>query len=605
MKAMLEWLEQRTGLRTLVRETFYTPIPGGPRWRYVWGSTVLFSLAVQFITGLFLWTSYSPSAQTAWESVHFIQHEMTGGWLLRGLHHFNAQALPLLLVLHLLQVVLDGAYRAPREVNFWCGVILLQLVIGFSITGWLLTWDQKGFWATRVATNIMGIVPVIGGDLQRILIGGGVYGHHTLTRFFALHAGVLPGTTLVVLGLRTWLFCRHGWAAGDRQARATVAYWPDQALRDVVACLAVLAAVLFVILRPGLAGGNGELGAELRAPADPSEPYSAARPEWFFLFLFQFLKYFPAGREIWGAIVIPSVIMGAVFLMPYIARSKAGQRFNVGLLCVLLLGAATLTLLAKREDSGNLHYQLAVKNADRDGARVRVLAESPTGIPEAGAVTLLRQDPYTQGPKLFAKHCATCHRFGGTDGLGGMVKEPQSAADLQGFGSPEWLAGLLNPERISTTNYFGGGKARDGKMAKFVKKDVAKYTPEQKENLKLVIAALSGEAHFKSRAAADFRNVEGLKKGADLLKNEMRCTDCHRFHNKDEDATAPDLTGYASRDCLVRLLQNPAHPDFYGEHNDRMPAFGDKGILTPAEIGLLADWLRGEWYEPSTVAKGN
>ena len=605
MNTMLDWLEQRTGLRTLVRETFYTPIPGGPRWRYVWGSTVLFSLAVQFITGLFLWTSYSPSAQTAWESVHFIQHEMTGGWLLRGLHHFNAQALPLLLVLHLLQVVLDGAYRAPREVNFWCGVILLQLVIGFSITGWLLTWDQKGFWATRVATNIMGIVPVIGGDLQRILIGGGVYGHHTLTRFFALHAGVLPGTTLVVLVLRTWLFRRHGWAAGDRQARGTIAYWPDQALRDAVACLAVLAAVLFVILRPGLAGGNGELGAELRAPADPSEPYSAARPEWFFLFLFQFLKYFPAGREIWGAIVIPSVIMGAVFLMPFIARSKAGQRFNVGLLFVLLLGAATLTFLAKREDSGNLNYQLAVKNADRDGARVRVLAESPTGIPEAGAVTLLRQDPYTQGPKLFAKHCATCHRFGGTDGLGGTVKEPQSAPDLQGFGSPEWLAGLLNPERISTTNYFGGAKARDGKMAKFVKKDVAKYTPEQKENLKLVIAALSGEAHFKSLAAADGRNVEGLKKGTDLLKNEMRCTDCHRFHSKDEDATAPDLTGYASRDWLVRLLQNPGHADFYGEHNDRMPAFGDKGILTPAEIGLLADWLRGEWYEPSTVAKGN
>ena len=104
--------------------------------------------------------AYSPSAQTAWESVYYIQYEMHGGWLLRGMHHFMAQAMVVLLALHLMQVVIDGAYRAPREVNFWLGLVLMQIVLALSLTGYLLPWDQKGYWATRVATNLLGVVPL-------------------------------------------------------------------------------------------------------------------------------------------------------------------------------------------------------------------------------------------------------------------------------------------------------------------------------------------------------------------------------------------------------------------------------------------------------------
>ena len=109
MKSILDWLDQRTGYRQLTREALYENIPGGSRWRYVWGSTLTFALAVQFITGIFLWMAYSPSSQTAWESVCYIQDEMTGGWLLRGLHHYTAQVMTVLLVLHLMQVVIDNA----------------------------------------------------------------------------------------------------------------------------------------------------------------------------------------------------------------------------------------------------------------------------------------------------------------------------------------------------------------------------------------------------------------------------------------------------------------------------------------------------------------
>src|SRR5713101_5054723 len=320
MNGLLNWLEHRTGFRKILHGALYENVPGGARWRYVWGSTLTFALAVQFITGVFLWMAYSPSSQTAWESVYYIQDIMTGGWLLRGLHHFTAHVMIVLLALHLMQVVIDGAYKAPREVNFWFGVVLLQLVLALSLTGYLLPWDQKGFWATKVATNLLAAVPAIGPGLQKIIVGGPEYGHHTLTRLFALHAGLIPGLIVALLAGHIYLFRRHGLTAKEPRRGPDAAFWPDQVLRDAVACLAVLATVLFLILRHRLFSSTGPLGAELGAPANPTEPFSAARPDWYFLFLFQFLKLFRSGTELWGAIIIPGLIMAVICLMPIIGR---------------------------------------------------------------------------------------------------------------------------------------------------------------------------------------------------------------------------------------------------------------------------------------------
>lgn len=602
MKALLDWLDHRVGWRKLTREALYENVPGGARWRYVWGSTLTFCLAVQFITGIFLWMAYSPSSQTAWESVYYIQDEMTGGWLLRGLHHYTAHAMTVLLVLHLMQVVIDGAYKAPREVNFWFGLVLLQLVLAMSLTGYLLPWDQKGYWATKVATNLTAIVPVIGPALQRIIIGGAEYGHHTLTRFFALHAGVFPATVTALVVGHVALFRRHGLTAKEPERRPDAAFWPDQVLKDAVACLAVLATVLFFILRHRLFGTNGPLGAELGAPADPSENYSAARPDWYFLFLFQFLKYFPGESEVWGAIIIPGLAFGVIALMPFIGRWRLGHRFNVGFLCCLIAGAAVLTLGAVREDRGNALYLTSVKTTERDAARVRELAKAPAGIPAEGAVTLLRHDPLTQGPKIFAAKCASCHRYDGHDGAGATPKDAQSASDLKDFASREWLAGLLDPQRFGTTNYFGATRFKTGKMAKFVQEKVAAYSPEKKAALGKVIIALSAEAQLKSQLAADQRDAAIIEEGRRLLTEELSCTDCHQFHKRDEEATGPDLTNYGSRKWLINFIANPAHVDLYGERNDRMPKFGADDILTEQQIGLVADWLRGTWYEPAAQA---
>ena len=596
MKSFLAWLDHRTGYQKFLHEALYENVPGGSRWRYVWGSTLTFTLAVQFITGIFLWMAYSPSSQTAWESVYYIQNEMAGGWLLRGIHHFTAQAMNVLLVLHLMQVIIDGAYKAPREVNYWFGFFLLLLVLALSLTGYLLPWDQKGYWATKVATNIMAITPFIGSQLQQLVIGGTDYGHHTLTRFFALHAGVLPGLIVVLLIVHIYLFRRHGLTAKEPKRGPDCAFWPDQVLKDAVACLAVMAAVLFLILKPRLFG-QGELGAELGAPADASEPYSAARPEWYFLFLFQFLKYFPGGTEIWGAIVIPTIVMGVLFFIPFLGKWKLGHRFNLGFLFAMFAGISLLTWLAIADDRRKPEYRVAVQSADRDAERIKELAKAE-GIPLSGAASLLREDAYTQGPKLFARNCATCHRFDGHDGLGKTPTNAPSASDLSGFASREWLTGLIDPAHIDTAQYFGNSKLREGKMVKFVKKDVANYSAEQKASLKKVIAALSAEAQLNSQRAADEHDAPIIAEGKTLLTSaDVRCTECHQFHKKDEDATGPDLSGYGSREWLIGFITNPAHERFYGKRNDRMPKFGEDKILDAQAIGLLADWLRGDWHE--------
>ena len=594
MKPLLDWIDSRTGYRKLTQEVLYENIPGGARWRYVWGSTLTFAFSIQVITGIFLWMAYSASAQTAWESVFYIQFEMAGGWFLRGLHHYTAQVMTILLALHLLQVLIDGAYKAPREFNFWSGLLLLQLTLALSLTGYLLPWDQKGYWATKVATNIVSIVPFIGPDLQKLVVGGPDYGHHTLTRFLALHAGVLPGLIIALIGGHIYFFRRHGLHAKQPLKKPDAKFWPDQVLADAIACLGVLFTVVVLTLITR--------GAELAAPADAASQFSAARPEWYFLFLFELLKYFPGESEIIGAIVLPGAAVGFMFLMPYLGQWKLGHRFNLAFVFGGLAGAGLLTWMAMKQDNNDPNFQRALRDSHHQAARVIELAQAPSGIPIAGAAALLREDPYIQGPKLFAKHCASCHRYGGHDGEGNPVKDPQSAADLKGFASREWLAGLLDPAKVDSLHYFGGTKFKDGKMVKWVKKNADE--PAEQEQLKKVIAALSAEAQLKSQRDADARDIAIIKQGVELARGDVACTDCHAFGKPDPDAIAPTLTGYGSRAWLVRFIGNPEHADFYGKRNDRMPLFGEKQILDAKTIGILADWLRGEWYEaPKTAGK--
>src|SRR6266446_4155236 len=199
LSKVLDWCDHRTGYRRLVSVLLIEHIPGGAKWRYVWGSCLVFVFAVQLITGVLLMTAYSPSDSTAWASVYFIQYQMDFGWLIRGLHHFGSQAMVVLLGIHMLQVVIAGAHLPPREVNWWLGLGLMGLVLALSLTGYLLPWDKKGYYDTQVAINIAGSIPGIGGCAQRTIVGGPEYGNATLSRFYALHVGIIPALIVVLL----------------------------------------------------------------------------------------------------------------------------------------------------------------------------------------------------------------------------------------------------------------------------------------------------------------------------------------------------------------------------------------------------------------------
>ncbi len=594
MRAAWAWLESRTGLVGWVRRALYDPLPGGPGWRHCWVSVLVFTFFLQVVSGFFLLTGYSASTQTAWESVFHLQFQTPGGWLLRGIHVVAAQAFVVLLAFHLVQVVIRKVYTAPRELNLLLILILLPLAIGQSVTGWLLPFDQKGYWAARVPLNILAVVPGVGPMLQQVLVGGSEVGHHTLTRFLALHATLLPALLGLLLGVLWWFYRRPVAAGSEAAPKDAVGWWPDQALRDAVACLIVLIVVMGFVLKSRLTGAD-EPFPELLAPADPTESFASARPEWFMLFLFQFLKYFRAGSELWGAVVIPTAVLLVFALMPWIARWRWGAWLNRVFVVFLGVGVIALGLIARHADRNNAGYLAAVRRAAEEGRRARELAASPLGIPEAGALAMVRNDPLLQGPRLFAAHCASCHRYDGHDGLGGQAADLASASDLKGFASRAWIAGLLNPDRIATAHYFGGTKFREGKMVKFVQKTLAGLNPEATAQLERVVAALSAEAALPAQRELEAAAEAAILEGRELIRSKtMKCVECHQFREPDEDATAPDLTGYGSKAWLVEFMANPAHPLFYGRRNDRMPAFGEDGTLSPAELGLLADWLRDD-----------
>jgi ubiquinol-cytochrome c reductase cytochrome b subunit len=297
-----------------------------------------------------------------------------------------------------------------------------------------------------------------------------------------------------------------------------------------------------------------------------------------------------------------------LFLMPLLGRWKVGHFFNVGFLLVLIFGGIVpLTYLAWRDDhlgADSAGYLAAVTDAEEAAERVRELASRPEGIPATGAITLIRNDNKTQGKKLFAKYCASCHdqqRPAESD-----AEQPTDAgANLAGFASREWIAGLLDPKRIVSHEYFGSTKHRDGDMVQFVKGELASWKPEEVD---AVVAALSAEAQLVSQAEIDKRDAAKIEAGRKLLADDERCAQCHKYREAGEVGIAPDLTGYGSRQWLIDYISNPGAERFYID--PAMPAFAEhpagssQNILTPQQMERIAYWLRQDWLGESQGKAG-
>ncbi len=581
MSKLGDWLDERAGHRALLRHLLDEPLPGGARWAYVWGSALTISLLTQALTGWLLMSAYAPSATTAWASVAHIQTTLSAGWIIRGLHHFGAQAMVLLLAAHLVQTALYGAYRRPRELNWYFGLALLLVTLAFSLTGYLLPWDQKGYWATKVATNIVGTLPLLGAPLQRALVGGPDYGHLTLTHFYTLHVALLPAAAVLLLVAHVALFRRHGLTPPvTADLKKTDLFYPKQVLRDLVASLAILL-LLFALTA-------SEHGAPLDAPADPAGDYPA-RPEWYFLALFELLKYFKGALEPVGAVGIPLLVLGYLFALPLLDKGpdrSLKARFKL-LLPLALFGlvAGALTLQSRRADAHDEAFQRARELASERANRALTL--SRRGVPPEGPLAMLRSDPETRGQELFAKECATCHRLGPL----GPAPEKATAPDLDGFGTRPWIIALL--EDPDAARFFGNTPFR-GMMPSMVR------PPADPEARKL-FKPMSPEdqatiaAFLEAQARGD--NARGTP-GETMVR--QRCTGCHRLDGKtdDEDSLAPELRGWASEAWIEAQIADPGSGKTYprGAMADdlkaHMPAFKEK--LSAPDRKMLVTWLRGQ-----------
>ena len=209
---LADWLDQRTGWRGNWTAVFLRKIPK-VNWAYTLGSATLFAVAIQFVTGILLTIYYVPEPAQAYASVSYITNELPFGWLIRGLHHWGASAMVILAGLHMIRVVLMGAYKFPREVTWFTGLGLLAVTLAFGFTGYLLPWDQKAYWATTVGTRMLEVTPVIGDWLLRFARGGEELSAVTLTRFYGMHIWVLPAVLLLLVGIHMFLVVRIGISA--------------------------------------------------------------------------------------------------------------------------------------------------------------------------------------------------------------------------------------------------------------------------------------------------------------------------------------------------------------------------------------------------------
>lgn len=568
LRAALAFLEERSGVGAALRRLAGTPItpePGAPRWRLVPGKVLLLLILLQIVTGTTLAIYYSPGTTSSWGSVFNIEQRVVLGSFVRGLHAFGAGAVVIALLLHGVEAGLRRAYRSPHQLSWWLGLVLVPVVAGFALTGYLLPWDQRGYWATQVASGIMAGTPIVGPYAAKVFLGGADMGNLTLTRFYALHISVLPITLLILIGVHLMVWRRNALRAAPDLERD--AYWPRQVLRDLV---------VFVLVFAVLATLAAKVGAGLDAPADPNSDYPP-RPEWYFAPLRELLKTVP---EPWGSLVVPGLVFLGLASLPLLDRRERDDPGRVRLarafVVVPLVGYLALLGITTAKDQGDAEFQRKKAAAAVDATLAKKLAQD--GIPPAGAGAMLRDYPPRRGARLFEEHCNRCHRAGGQGGHGG--------ADLTGFLSVSWLRGLIvDPEHA---RYFGKTKlmelATEDRMPK-----LDKTLADQATDIATFVRSLD-----PSVQGLDPKRVAAGRKAYFAGGGETQsCASCHSikpWSPKIGADAGPNLHGYGSAEWLRAFVANPKSDRFYHVLN-KMPAYGKD--LSPAELDALVVHLRG------------
>jgi ubiquinol-cytochrome c reductase cytochrome b subunit len=412
------WLDHRTGIDSLLRHTLDEPIPGGAKIAYVFGSGLLFLFLSQIVTGVFLAMYYVPSADHAHTTVAYITKEVTGGSFLRSIHAYGSSAIIIVLLLHMTQTFLYGSYKGRRELVWVAGCVLLALMLGMAFTGYLLPWDQKAFFATTVGTNILSEIPWVGNGLKELLRGGTEMGTLTVSRFFVLHVFVIPACIFAFVAIHVYSFRKAG-AAGPvtedpvSPKLPAETFYPKQLVMDMG-----FATLIIVLL--GLVAYFWPM--DLGPRADPADTQFMPRPEWYYVPVFQYLKYWHGSTALLGILVIPGIVGLLLVGLPFFDRSLERRPWkrpiSVGLFTAVLLGLAALGVISHRQDMRNpgVASQLkAQQEATKEFMNAKFEPELSRSSLSAQNVALSNPEA-AKGKEIFeAQSCNACH---GDNGVG-------------------------------------------------------------------------------------------------------------------------------------------------------------------------------------------
>ncbi len=337
----VRWLEEQTGLPSVVRGFFTEEIPGSSGWPQVFGSVLLFLFLTQAFTGILLALNFAPTAGEAYSSLSYILRDVGSGRMIRGLHHWGASMIVVVVAFHMTQVFLYGAYKRPRQATWIVGVTLLLITLSFGLTGYLLPWDNRAYWGTVVSTQIAGHAPIVGRYIQRLMGAENGVGAVTFARFYAAHTLLLPALAFSLIAFHVHLVRRHGVTPATSDTRPRKPFFPSQALKDTAAVF-VAFAVLFVLA--------AALDVPLERMADPTDTTYIPRPDWYFLFLFQALKFFKGAAEPIGSVLLPTLAVALLFAVPFLDRSAARRIQHrtaaLTIACLSLVCWASLTAAA-------------------------------------------------------------------------------------------------------------------------------------------------------------------------------------------------------------------------------------------------------------------
>jgi len=453
------WLDVRVGVDSMLHEALDEPIPGGARWAYVFGSVLLFLFISQTITGIFLALYYVPSATSAHTTVAYIVKEVTGGSFLRSLHAYGSSAVVIVLLLHLTQTYLYGAYKGRRELLWISGCVLFALMLAMAFTGYLLPWDQKAYFATTVGTNMASDVPLVGTWLKRFMRGGDEMGTLTVSRFFVAHVFIIPAVLIAFIATHVYLFRKAG-AAGPpsedpiNPRLPTQRFYPRQVVMDTIVAL-----VMILILGSLAHFAPMELGPK----ANPADTQYVPRPEWYYLPIFQWLKYWRGPYAIIGIVVIPAITAALLVLVPFIDRRLERRPWRrpvaVSVFVFIIAAFVVMGLMSVRDDRRDPSIAKQVAKQHEEVEQFMRQPFEPEGAASslsAPVVTVL--DPViVAGKKVYeSESCDACHGENGGGSaagpkLGGAISQTSAdeLSNLLRHPTPKMVEGGMQPVNLS------------------------------------------------------------------------------------------------------------------------------------------------------------